>query len=210
MDPELKVGRLYLATAYAQQYIPGVETPENLAMATKAIDQYNQILGMDPENVTAIKGMAYLKFQLKRFDEARTDYKKAIEADPNDPEMYYSVGVIDWSMAYSEIMAEKIKLGMKTDDVMIRSPRCTDLRDVQMGNIEDGIAMLARAMELRKDYDDAMAYTNLLFRLRADLECDDAVAHKADITKANQWADEAMAARKRRAEKNQGVSDSPR
>ena len=70
--------------------------------------------------------------------------------------------------------------------------------------------MLARAMELRKDYDDAMAYTNLLFRLRADLECDDAVAHKADITKANQWADEAMAARKRRAEKNQGVSDSPR
>ena len=179
-------------------------------MAAKAIDQYKQTLDIDPVNMTAVKGIAYLNMQLKRFDEARAEYKRAIEIDPNDPETYYSVGVVDWSMAYSEIMAEKIKLGMKMDDVMIQSPGCKDLRAAQMENIEDGIAMLARAIELRKDYDDAMAYTNLLFRLRADLECGDAPAHKADITKANQWADEAMAARKRRAEKNQGVSDSPR
>ena len=210
MDPELKVGRLYLATAYAQQYIPGVETPENLAPATKAIDQYNQVLGMDPVNVTAVKGIAFLKMQMKRFDEARTEYKRAIEIDPNDPEPYYSVGVVDWSMAYREITTEKAKLSSKEDDAMILSPRCKDLRDAQMANIEDGIAMLTRAMELRKDYDDAMAYANLLFRLRADLECGDAAANKADITKANQWADKAMAARKRNAEKNQSVSDSPR
>lgn len=210
MDPELKVGRLYLATAYAQQYVPGVETPENVAMATKAIDQYKQALDIDPVNMTAVKGIAYLKMQLKHFDEARAEYKRAIEIDPNDPEAYYSVGVVDWTMAYSETMAEKIKLGMKMDDVMTQSPGCKDLRAAQMENIEDGIAVLARAIELRKDYDDAMAYTNLLFRLRADLECGDAAAHKADITKANQWADEAMAARKRRAEKTQGVSDSPR
>ncbi|HKR96644.1 MAG TPA: tetratricopeptide repeat protein [Candidatus Angelobacter sp.] len=142
IDPELKVGRLYLATAYAQQYVPGVETPENVAMAAKAIDQYKQALDIDPVNMTAVKGIAYLKMQLKHFDEARAEYKRAIEIDPNNPETYYSVGVIDWSMAYSEIMAEKIKLGMKTDDVMIRSPRCTDLRDVQMGNIEDALRCL--------------------------------------------------------------------
>lgn len=210
MDPGLKVDRLYLATAYAQQYIPGVETPENLAMATKAIDQYNQVLGMDPVNINAIKGIAFLKMQLKRFDEARAEYKRAIEIDPNDPETYYSVGVIDWSMAYSEITPEKIKLSSKADNAMIRSPKCKDLRAAEMANIEDGITMLTRAMERRKDYDDAMAYTNLLFRLRADLECGDAVAHDADIAKANEWTDKAMAARKRRAEKNQGVSDSPR
>jgi tetratricopeptide (TPR) repeat protein len=210
MDPELMVGRLYLATAYAQQYVPGVETPENLATAAKAINQYNQVLGMDPVNITAVKAIAYLKMQLKHFDEAKAEYKRAIEIDPSDPEAYYAAGVVDWTMAYSEITPEKTKLNPKKEDVMIRSPKCQDLRATQMANIEDGIAMLARAVELRKDYDDAMAYTNLLFRLRADLECGDAAAHKADIAKANQWADEAMAARKRRAEKNQGVSDSPR
>ena len=29
-DPDLNVGHLYLATAYAQQYVPGVETPRTL------------------------------------------------------------------------------------------------------------------------------------------------------------------------------------
>ncbi|MBV9610563.1 MAG: hypothetical protein JO187_13460, partial [Acidobacteria bacterium] len=29
LDPALLTARLYLATAYAQQYIPGADTPEN-------------------------------------------------------------------------------------------------------------------------------------------------------------------------------------
>ena len=40
LDPSLKVAKLYLATAYMQQYVPGVETPENNANATQAIEQY--------------------------------------------------------------------------------------------------------------------------------------------------------------------------
>ena len=31
LDPSLTNARLYLATAYAQQYIPGVDTPDNTA-----------------------------------------------------------------------------------------------------------------------------------------------------------------------------------
>src|SRR6476661_7106843 len=30
LDSDLKVAKMYLATAYAQQYVPGVDTPENL------------------------------------------------------------------------------------------------------------------------------------------------------------------------------------
>ena len=33
--------------------------------------------------------------------------------------------------------------------------------------------MLEKALELRPDYDDAMAYMNLMYRERADLQCDD-------------------------------------
>jgi hypothetical protein len=45
-----------------------------------------------------------------------------------------------------------------------------------------------------------MVYLNLLLRLRADLECGDKAAHEADIKKANDWTDQAMASRKRKVE----------
>ncbi len=32
LDPQNKVAHLYMATSYAQQYIPGVDTPENVQM----------------------------------------------------------------------------------------------------------------------------------------------------------------------------------
>ena len=48
--------------------------------------------------------------QLKNFDQAKESYQKAIAADPSDPELFYSVGVADWMMAYRAIAAEKAKL----------------------------------------------------------------------------------------------------
>jgi hypothetical protein len=45
-----------------------------------------------------------------------------------------------------------------------------------------------------------MAYLSLLFRERADLQCGDAAAHAADNKKADQWTNEAMAARQKKAE----------
>ena len=40
LDPGLLNARLYLATAFAQQYIPGADAPDNNKMAEQAIDQY--------------------------------------------------------------------------------------------------------------------------------------------------------------------------
>jgi len=53
LDPSLINARLYLATAYAQQYVGGVDTPDNIRMAEQAIDQYKQVLQADPRNITA-------------------------------------------------------------------------------------------------------------------------------------------------------------
>jgi hypothetical protein len=62
------------------------------------------------------------------------------------------------------------------------------------------MAMLTKAVSLREDYDDAMVYLNLLYRLRADVQCGNKEAHAADIKKANEWTDMAMAARKKKAD----------
>ena len=56
LDPSLLNARLYLATAYAQQYIPGADTEDNNRMGQQAIDQYKEVLERDPKNINSVKG----------------------------------------------------------------------------------------------------------------------------------------------------------
>ena len=49
LDPSLLNARLYLATAYAQQYIPGVDAEDNIRMGQQAIDQYKRVLDARPQ-----------------------------------------------------------------------------------------------------------------------------------------------------------------
>src|SRR5438270_2217448 len=160
LDPGLLNARLYLATAYAQQYIPGADTPDNNKMAEQAIDQYKEVLKRDPKNINSVKGIAYLYLQMKRFDDAKDYYRKATALDPNDPEPYYSVGVIDWTEAYQPRMEERAKLGLKPEDPLKDKKVCTALSAKNSGFIQDGIAAANQALQLRPDHDDAMGYLN--------------------------------------------------
>src|SRR5215467_11422488 len=205
LDGTLQNAKLYLATAYAQQYIPGVDSPENLQNANSAIEQYKLVLNQDAKNVNSIKGIAYLYLQMKKFDDAKTYYHKAIDLDPNDPEAYYSIGVIDWTQAYQPRMEERSKLGLRPDEPLKDKKVCAQLRDQHGPVIQDGLDALSKAISLRQDYDDAMAYMNLLYREKADRECDEPDARAADLKTADEWVDKTMAAKKAKAEKQSGA-----
>jgi tetratricopeptide (TPR) repeat protein len=209
LDPGLLNARLYLATAFAQQYIPGVDAEDNNRMGQNAIDQYSAVLERDPKNINSVKGIAYLYLQMKKFEDAKTYYRKAIGLDPNDPEPYYSVAVIDWTQSYQPRMEERAKAGLKPDEWIMKDKGnkkiCEMLREKNTAVIEDGIAMLQKALQIRPDYDDAMAYLNLIYRERGDLQCDDAGARAADMKKADEWVDKTMATKKAKAEKQPGA-----
>jgi len=207
LDPTLINARLYLATAFAQQYIPGADTPDNNKYAEQAIDQYKIVLQHDPKNINSIKGIAYLYLQMKKFDLAKEFYKKASEADPNDPEPYYSVAVIDWTQTYVPRQEERAKLGLKPDDSLPAKDKkvCAQVKEKNTANVEEGINNLNKALQLRPDYDDAMAYMNLMYRERADIQCDDPGARTADLKTADEWVDKTMATKKAKAEKQQGA-----
>src|SRR5262249_56538241 len=51
LDPDFTVAEVYLATAYAQRFLPGVQTRENLAFADNAIGTFKHILSQDPNNI---------------------------------------------------------------------------------------------------------------------------------------------------------------
>jgi tetratricopeptide (TPR) repeat protein len=212
-DPELTVAHLYLATAYAQQFEPGVDTPENVIAATNALHEYAEVLRRNPSETNALKSMAYMNLQLKDFAKAKESFKKVVELDPTDAESFYSVGVVDWSIAYRDISAEKAKFDAEDEHALMSSDTCMEVRTATLATVDDGIAMLNKAITLRKDYADAMAYMNLLYRLRADVECGSEEAYAADVKKATDWTEQALAARKRIAEaaksSQDGAADDP-
>ena len=224
LDPALINARMYLATAYVSQYIPGVEDSENVRTANQAIQEYQRVIDMNPsreQKVNSAKGIAYLNLQMKKWDEAKKYYRMASDLDPNDAEPYYSIGVIDWSACYQPRMEERAKLGMKPDEHLSSKNKdqkklCEDLKAKNNAAIQEGIDSLDKGIKLREDYDDAMAYMNLMYRERADLECDDEAARAADLKTADSWVDKAMEAKKAKAlkaEKAQGggiTVDSPK
>jgi len=152
-----------------------------------------------------LKGIASLYFNMKKMDQAKQYYEKVTELDPNDPEVYYSVAVIDWTQAYQPRLEARAKLGLKPTDDVKDKKTCADLlraiKNMNQAVVEDGIAKLQKSIELRPDYDDAMAYLNLMYRERADLECDNPDARKADLKSADDWVDKTMATKKAKAEK---------
>jgi tetratricopeptide (TPR) repeat protein len=215
LDPSLQAAKLYLATAFAQQYIPGVDAPDNNRMAQQAIDQYQGVLQIDPKNVNSVKGIAYLNLEMKKFEDAKSYYRKALELDPNDPEPYYSIAVIDWTQSYQPRMEERAKIGLKPEEPLKDKKVCADLKTKNFAIVQDGIDQLNKALQIRPDYDDAMAYMNLLYREKADVECTDPEARAADLKSADEWVDKTMATKKAKAEKqpgNQGgiVLDQPK
>ncbi|MGE0405647.1 MAG: tetratricopeptide repeat protein [Candidatus Korobacteraceae bacterium] len=201
LDPELINARLYLATAYAQQYIPGIDTPENNRFGEQAIQEYENVLKADPKNINSVKGIAYLYLQMKRFDDAKKYYRQASDLDPNDPETYYSIAVIDWTQSYQPRMEERAKLGLRPQDPLNDKTVCQQLHDANIGEVDEGVQMLQKALELRPDYDDAMAYLNLLYREKADLTCDNADERAALNKTADDWVEKTMATKKANAEK---------
>jgi tetratricopeptide (TPR) repeat protein len=180
-DPTLMNARLYLATAYATQYIPGAPSKENIDMGNAAVKEFEDVLSVDPANISAIDGigsilynMAGTPYSREMFEKSKTYHMKHISLKPEDPEPYYWIGVINWTLAYRDNleMRGKWRLAHLTKVLKDDDPMPPEVRDEYMKAdgmlIDEGITDLRKAVELRPDYDDAMAYLNLMLRRKAD------------------------------------------
>lgn len=167
-DPSLINARLYLATAYASQYIPGAPSEENIKMGEAAIAEFQKVLEMDPNNTAGLASIGSIYFNMGKFDQSKQYNQKLIKLDPNNPEPYYWIGVIDWTLTFKPRMELKTKLGLKPDQPLPPKQR-EELAATNLATVEEGIQALKKAMDLRPEYDDAMAYLNLMYREKADL-----------------------------------------
>src|ERR1700679_1989709 len=64
LDPTLTNAQLYLATAYASQYIPGTPSAENVRNGEEAVKEFQAILQNDPNNLSAIDGIGSILYNM--------------------------------------------------------------------------------------------------------------------------------------------------
>lgn len=198
LDPENEAAHQNLANAYLQNFIPGVDIPDNVATGEAAIREYQAVLRINPRSLESVKKVAYISSMMKKFDDAKSFYRKALGLDSVDVESYYSIGMIDWTQAYSKRMAVRTKLALKVEQPLIDAPECWDVWRSNEQLVTEGIDSLSRAIELRRDYDDAMAYMNLMFREKAEIQCGNLVEYAANIKAADSWVDQTIATKKRK------------
>lgn len=210
LEPTYTNARLYLATAYMSQYIPGAESPENVKMAQAAHDEFMKVFDQDPKNPLAIASIASLYFNQKKFDEAREWHQKLIAVDPKAKESYYTLGVIAWTRSFQKRMEARAKLSMKPEDPgPLKDKKVREaIRAEILPMIEDGIKNLEKALEIDKDYDDAMAYLNLLHRERADV-AETKEEYQKDTDAADQWVQKTLETKKLKASRTAGSVSTP-
>ena len=149
LDPNLAAAEFYLATAYAQQYMPGSQSRENLEFAADAIESFKRVLRRDPGSLNAAMGLASIYQSTNDFQNARENYLTVSKLDSQNPVPFYALGALDWIMVSNK--ADPLPLGE------------------QSRLIEEGLENLDRALVLNPQYRDAMIYKNLLLREKARL-----------------------------------------
>jgi tetratricopeptide (TPR) repeat protein len=209
LDPDNTNGTLFLATAYMAQWIPGADSPQNLEFAAKAHQAFEKVLQKDPNEKTALEYLGSLSFNQAqslpsdqkgaRYDESITWFKRLIGADAQNKEAYYYLGVIAYQKYHPALMLARTSLHMKDDEGPIKDKKVRDdLAAQYTGIIDDGISNLHKALDIDKEYDDAMAYLNLLIRQKADL-LDNQDEYKKQIDEADSWLQKTLDTKKAKA-----------
>ena len=212
LDPDLPSARLYLATAYMTQYVPGSEAPENKRNADSALKEFHTSLdsNLDEKNkLIAMQSLASLYWNMKDFPQAQEWNKKVIAADPQNKEAYYSLGVIAWTQFVAPWREAIAAQGLKPEDPGPLKPPNPKKKEADLKgelkakywqSLTDGIEDEKKALQIDPDYENAMAYMNLLIRYRAIMD-DTREQYDADIKEADDWVQKSLETTKKKAKK---------
>jgi tetratricopeptide (TPR) repeat protein len=202
LDPNLLNARMYLATSYASQYFPGDSSNQN-RVGELAVAEFRDVLALDPGNLSALDALGSLRFQMasskpELYRESEGCFQKHIHLSPANPEPYYWIGVIDWTLAFHANRELRTSFHLDETEVFPLSIR-EQYASGYGAIIDEGIVSMKKAMALRPDYDDAMAYLNLLYRRKADI-VDSEAAREELLNRADDLIDKVKEIKQKRAE----------
>jgi tetratricopeptide (TPR) repeat protein len=200
LDPTLLNAKLYLATAYSQQYVQGGQSEENIKIAKQTIAAFENVLQADPKNTTALASIGQMYYNIQDFDKAKEYQRKRLEVEPNNPEPYYWVGVIDWGICLKNDgqLRNDLKLNVPSANGVFPPLPEKSRAGLEKQNgplVDEGLDALQKAIQMKPSDTDTMVYLNLMFRQKADIE-KDSDARATDLKTADDWQQKALNLRK--------------
>lgn len=195
----------------ALQYLVAAYGPDKLNDPTQAEPVVKAMIDLEPNEPTNYFALAQIYADSGEYELAEQTYLKAREVRPNDPMVYMRLagfynqqGDFDKTI---EAVTERTRVEPQNPeafqtlatyywDKAYRDFRLSDKEKMQY--VQSGIEAVDKALAIKDDYMEAVAYKNLLLRLQANLETDPA-RQKQLLNEADKLRDRATELRKQKA-----------
>lgn len=167
------------------EYLVAAYGPDKLNDPTMAEPIIQEMIKLSPEEPTNYFMLARLYQDSGEYELAEQTFLQARDARPNDPAVYLQLASFyntqgDFEKTI-EYLNERIKIEPNNPeahytvatyywDKANRDFRLTDQEKIQY--VMDGLGAVDKAISIKDDYMEAIAYKNLLLRLQANLEKD--------------------------------------
>ena len=195
----------------ALQYLVAAYGPEKLNDPTQAEPVVKAMIDLEPNEPTNYFVLARIYADSGEYELAEQTFLKAKQVRPNDPAVYMQLAGFYNSQGDFEKTIEAVNERTKVEpnnpeayqtlatyywDKAYRDFRLSDKEKMQY--VQSGIEAVDRALAIKSDYMEAVAYKNLLLRLQANLSKDPAEQQRL-LKEADQLRDRATELRKQKA-----------
>jgi len=190
LDPTQKNAPVFIARAVQQQYKPGVQTPENLAVGERAVGAYQDILSRDPTNDDAYKAIVFLYTQMKRDEKVNELLAERAKNGPTPKAKAEAMTILaskQWQCSYDITEQKENKTTEnKPDKILIHYRKPANQADFDKAQqcTTEGLRLAEQATSLDPNNPNAWSYKANLLREKSKLAemAGDATA-KADFDK---------------------------
>lgn len=221
LDPGEAKLKKNIGLAYMGMYQPGSKHAKDLEYAGKAIENLKGYVAAYPKDRKAREFLVSMYLATDRYDEAIEFYQDLLKSNPKDGKALGSISAmhfkkgdfakgVEWQKKLMQVEGEKpepyIMIGVQAWD---RSYHYPDLDPAIRGPmVEEGLAALQRALQLKPDTFEALTYINLLYREKAKLETDP-LKQQEYMETANRYLAQALELRKKQQEAAKNTTPTP-
>jgi len=192
LDPTQKNAPTLIARAIMQQYKPGVEKPENAQKAQAALEEYQKILGNDPNNEEAFNAIVYLYRQTKNEEKEREwlVQRANLSTVPNEKRAVANIILASkqWDCAYEITEGNKQTDPVKATIKYVKPANQADFEKA-LGCVREGLKLAEQAISLDAANPNAWSQkANLLREMSKLAEMDGNATQKDEYEKQFQDA----------------------
>ena len=229
LDPTNKSAPLFIARIVHREYRPGINTPENIAKAHAAIEEYKKLLQNDPKNEEAYKAIASLLGAIKEEQQQRAWISQratdsTADADKRS-EAYVVLASKDWHCSNEITDLPSVKtttIDPATNKATVSYKKPKEEKDFQTAQkcLTRGLEEVENAIKHDPNSESAWSYkTNLLLEASKLAEMEGKTSDKATLDKQREIAqkrtdelskiNQAKAEQKRKEDEAKKAASSP-